>query len=131
RASTPPAQPVSRGYGEIVRLVPGKSRSSCPSPWRLEIGHPDQCPLRKRQIQQPCAGRKGCAQSNLPDQQERRYGPHLVQREDERKQRLELVPQPLVVETYGRDQVATQGNPHTRRHHHRRHERGCAPTRKH
>src|SRR6266567_1558944 len=92
-----------------------------------EICHANQGSLRERQVQKRSAYGKSCAQANLLDQKEGSDCPQVVERQDKGEYLTEFFAQALVVEAYGRHQVATQGNAHAGGHHHRDGESGCSP----
>src|SRR5712671_8078305 len=75
-------QPLRRGYARFVRLVPWKFRRLLANV-RPGVGQANQGSLRKWHIQESRAGRESSPQPDLLHEQERRYGPQLVECQNE------------------------------------------------
>src|SRR5258708_36808201 len=80
------------------------------------VRHANKSSFRERNVEQRRAGRESRAQPDVLHQQKWRNGPELIQSQNEWKHPLELLAQPLVVESYRRKQVTAHGIPHARGH---------------
>ena len=78
-----------------------------------------QAAFGKRQVQQRRRRRKGRPEPNLFRQQEGCDRPQLVQRQNCRKQPLELLPEPNVIERRPRNQITPQRYADAGRHQNR------------